>query len=241
MEKQGPIMWSTTAAGLVCWAQKIAEMFQIVSRQIKVACLILLLIVPGCTKNSKTLPYYDSPDFTPLFISDKREADKAITHTIADFKFMDQHGNEITQKNIEDKIHVANFFFTRCNSICPAMTANMRTVNKAFAQDTTVVLLSYSVTPWTDNVATLKEYAQHEGVNGNWHLLTGKTSVIYALARQSYFAEESLGYSKDSSEFLHTEHFLLVDKQKRIRGIYNGTLRLEMQGLIADIQELKKE
>jgi protein SCO1/2 len=121
------------------------------------------------------------------------------------------------------------------------MTANMRTVNKAFAQDTTVVLLSYSVTPWTDNVATLKEYAQHEGVNGNWHLLTGKTSVIYALARQSYFAEESLGYSKDSSEFLHTEHFLLVDKQKRIRGIYNGTLRLEMQGLIADIQELKKE
>jgi protein SCO1 len=229
------------AAGLVCWAQKIAEMFPTVSLQDKVAFLALFLIVLGCAKNSKTLPFYNTPDFTPIFVSDKRNVDKTITHTIADFNFTDQHGNKITQKSIEGKIHVANFFFTRCNSICPAMTTNMRTVNKAFTQDTTVVLLSYSVTPWADNVTTLKEYAQREDVTGNWHLLTGKTSVIYSLARQSYFAEESLGYSKDSSEFLHTEHFILVDKQKRIRGIYNGTLRLEMQGLIKDIQELKKE
>ena len=103
-------------------------------------------------------------------------------------------------------------------------------------------MLSYSVTPWVDSVSRLKKFADKYSIQTDkWHLLTGSTNSIYTLARQSYFAEEETGYSKDSSEFLHTEHFILVDKQGYIRGIYNGTLPLETQRLKEDIDILLKE
>ena len=144
--------------------------------------------------------------------------------------------------DIEGKIHVANFIFTSCGSICPTMTRHLKLVQDEFRSDTTVVLLSYSVTPWIDTVDKLKIFADKNGINStNWHLLTGNKSEIYTLARQSYFAEEDLGFTKDSTEFLHTEHVLLVDKNKRIRGIYNGTLQLEAEQLIEDIKTLTKE
>jgi protein SCO1/2 len=102
--------------------------------------------------------------------------------------------------------------------------------------------LSYSVTPWIDSTSVLKAFKKRNGINNpNWHFLTGSKSKIYDLARKSYFAEEDLGFTKDSTEFLHTEHFILVDKSKRIRGIYNGTLSFEMYQMIDDIQTLKKE
>lgn len=105
-----------------------------------------------------------------------------------------------------------------------------------------LVFLSFSVTPWIDNPNKLKKYKQDNEIkNPNWHFLTGTKGAIYKLARQSYFAEEDIGFSKDSTEFLHTEHFILVDKTKRIRGIYNGTLALEMQQLIDDIKILEIE
>jgi protein SCO1 len=108
--------------------------------------------------------------------------------------------------------------------------------------DKDIVLLSYSVTPWIDKPSILKRYKiNHKIENENWHFLTGNKSEIYKLARQSYFAEEEIGFSKDSAEFLHTEHFILVDKNKRIRGVYNGTLVLEMQHLLDDIKELETE
>lgn len=122
------------------------------------------------------------------------------------------------------------------------MTDNLARVNKAFANDKDVVLLSYSVTPWIDTKDRLKAYKEAKGItNKNWHFLTGDKGRIYNLARQSYFAEEDLGFTKDSTEFLHTEHVLLVDGSGRIRGIYNGTLPLEMEQLINDIFQLKKE
>ena len=190
-------------------------------------CLFLLF---SCKNTDKTvvkhLPYYNKPDFTPIFIDKADEIQEQITHKIADFAFIDQDNKEITQKIIENKIHVANFFFTSCGSICPVMTKNMSKINDVFENDETVVLLSYSVTPWIDSVARLKEYAEHNNIDSkNWHLLTGNKAKIYELARKSYFAEEDIGFSKDSTEFLHTEHFLLVDKNKKIRGIYNGTDR----------------
>lgn len=188
------------------------------------------------------LPYYNTPDFSPHFFSNAAEAKKEIPHSIADFSFSDQDGNLITQKNIEGKIHVADFFFTSCGSICPRMTHSMKMVQDAFDSDSSLVLLSYSVTPWIDSVGRLNEYAKRNNIDSKrWHLLTGSKSKIYSLARQSYFAEEELGYTKDSTEFLHTEHFLLVDKNKKIRGIYNGTLETEVQQLIADISALEKE
>ena len=118
----------------------------------------------------------------------------------------------------------------------------MKIVNDSLANDPNIVFLSYSVTPWIDKPYKLKKYmARNEIVHLNWQFLTGNKADIYKLARQSYFAEEDIGFSKDSTEFLHTEHFILVDKTKRIRGIYNGTLTLEMQQLVDDIKTLEAE
>jgi len=200
------------------------------------------LLIVGCNPKSKSLPYYNTADFTPLFISPDESVDSKITHHISSFEFFNQEGEKVSEQTLEGKIHVADFFFTSCGSICPVMTNNMTKINEAFPGDSSIVLLSFSVTPWIDNVATLKKYAtDHHITNPNWHLLTGNKSAIYELARKSYFAEEQIGFSKDSTEFLHTEHFILVDKQKRLRGIYNGTLALEIQQLIADIRLLKEE
>ncbi|HET6225595.1 MAG TPA: SCO family protein [Bacteroidia bacterium] len=207
--------------------------------------LISSFIISGCSEKHKSiehLPYYNKPDFTPHFLQTKEEAIKKITHTIADFSFLNQDSILTTQKSIEGKIHIANFIFTTCGSICPVMTSNMKIVNDSLKNDTSVVLLSYSVTPWIDKPYVLKHYVQENNIaNPNWFFLTGSKSEIYTLARTSYFAEEDLGFAKDSSEFLHTEHFILVDKNKRIRGIYNGTLRLEMNQLLEDISLLKRE
>lgn len=205
------------------------------------SCLLSCCLFLACSSPTEKLPFYNTPDFTPQFIN-AAEAKTKINHQIADFSFTDQYAKKITQAHVEGKIHVANFIFTSCGSICPVMTRNLKTVDSAFAANDKVVLLSYSVTPWIDNVPRLQLFAKNYKItNPNWHLLTGNKAAIYDLARRSYFAEESLGYTKDSTEFLHTEHMLLIDKNKKIRGIYNGTLQLEMQNLIRDIGILLKE
>jgi protein SCO1/2 len=199
-------------------------------------CASSILFHHCSSKPSQALPYYDSPDFTPYFNG------STVKHTIDTFSFTDQDGRIINNNAVKGKIHVANFFFTWCGSICPAMMDNLKQVQDTYAKDSNVVILSYTVTPWIDSVAKLKTYATARGINSfNWHLLTGNKAAIYNLARKSYFAEESFGYNKDSTEFLHTEHFLLIDKQQHIRGIYNGTLKLEVEQLVRDIALLEKE
>lgn len=188
------------------------------------------------------LPYYNTPDFTPIFLEEKEEISSKIPHQISDFSFLNQDSILISEKAIEGKIHVANFIFTYCGSICPMMTENMKIVEEQFLDDKSVVFLSFSVTPWIDKPHILKAYTERKDIkNKNWHFLTGDKATIYDLARKSYFAEEDIGFTKDSTEFLHTEHFILVDQNKRIRGIYNGTLLLEMKQLASDILALKEE
>lgn len=221
------------------WAQKTVVMFQTV---LFLKCTLLLFsLFSGCTNQSEhSLPYYNDADFTPLFLSNSTTIETTISHKIAPFSFKNQHNNTVSEKDIDGKIHVANFIFTSCGSICPTMTKHMQVLSHNYQKSNDVVLLSYSVTPWIDSVKTLKTYTENHGIDDpNWHFLTGNKSKIYQLARQSYFAEESIGFSKDSTEFLHTEHFILVDKHKRIRGIYNGTLALEIKQLIADIAQLQ--
>lgn len=207
--------------------------------------LLSSLLIFSCNQkkiDAIKLPYYNEPTFTPIFEKENADIKKEITHTVGDFSFLDQDSTVISQKDIEGKIHIANFIFTTCGSICPTMTRNLKIVNDSLINSKNLVFLSYSVTPWIDNPDKLKKYKQDNEIkNANWHFLTGTKADIYKLARQSYFAEEDIGFSKDSTEFLHTEHFILVDKTKRIRGIYNGTLTLEMQQLIEDIKTLEKE
>ena len=188
------------------------------------------------------MPYYNDPDFNPIFIKNKIEVAEKITHQIDSFSFLNQDSIIVTQSIFKNKIHVANFIFTTCGSICPIMTSNFKIVSDSFKNNNNVVMLSYSVTPWIDKPSVLKKYINKNGINNlNWHFLTGDRTSIYKLARQSYFAEENIGFSKDSSQFLHTEHVILVDRTNRIRGVYNGTLSLEMQHLIEDIRSLENE
>lgn len=203
--------------------------------------LAFTTLLTACQPTPDSLPYYDTPDFTPVFATDNG-IEESVPHTIAAFSFTNQRGQTVTEQTVADKIHVASFMFTTCGVVCPITTDNLQTVSRAFADDTSVVFLSYSVTPWIDTPERLRQYAQLKRIqNPRWHLLTGKKFEIYRLARRSYFAEEDLGFTKDSTEFLHTEHFILVDQGQRIRGVYNGTLSLETKQLIADINRLKEE
>ena len=212
--------------------------------RIVLASISLFFLMAACRQQPsvKALPYYNTPDFSPFFLNRAASVEKIITHTIGRFDLKNQNGHAFSEKDVEGKIHVANFFFTGCGSICPGMMNKIAKLNHAYEKDSAVVFLSFSVTPWRDSVSRLREYANTNKINApNWHLLTGPKSDIYTLARRSYFAEEALGFTKDSTDFLHTEHVLLVDKTGRIRGIYNGTLDLDMEQLERDIRLLKAE
>ncbi|HWB26368.1 MAG TPA: SCO family protein [Chitinophagaceae bacterium] len=203
-----------------------------------------LLLIAACkrTEISGRLPFYNSPEFSPYWLSGKTEIAKTITHTITMLSFTNQDNKKVSTNDFRGKIHVADFFFTSCGSICPKMKDSFNKLQSRFMADSNVLLVSYTVTPWIDSVARLKAYADRNGViTGKWQLLTGSQKDIYALARKSYFAEEETGFNKDSSEFLHTEHFVLVDRNLRLRGIYNGTLPLEIERLTEDIRTLEHE
>ena len=197
----------------------------------------ILTTIVGC-KNEVMLPYYNTPDFTPIFL-DKHEAKKLIYHSISDFEFESDKDIKISKKNLKNKVHVASFFFTQCGSICPVMINNLKVLEKKYEKSDDFAILSFSVTPWIDSVQKLKSFVKDNEIKmKNWYFLTGEKSKIYKLARKSYFAEENLGFTKDSSDFLHTEHVILVDKNLKIRGIYNSTLPLEIKNLSADIDIL---
>ncbi len=204
---------------------------------------VLLILLVGCKSKptESSLPFINKPDFTPEWISEDDTAYKNI-HRIPVFSFTDQDGKIVTEKTVEGKIYVADFIFTRCGSICPKMTTNMALIQSVFKNNDEVLLLSHSVTPEMDSVPALKKYAEAKGViSGKWHLLTGKEEDIYALAKRQYFAGDTIGYYQTGNEFLHTENFILIDKFRRIRGVYNGTLPVEAERLIDDINTLLKE
>ncbi|MEQ9423018.1 MAG: SCO family protein [Cyclobacteriaceae bacterium] len=187
------------------------------------------------------LPFYNSSDFTPLWIEEGEEGYKEI-HTIEGFTFQNQEGETVTEKNFENKIYVANFFFTICPSVCPRMTENLKKVQEKFSNDPEVLLLSHTVMPWVDSVEVLKKFAIQREINPDtWHLVTGSKEDLYGIGRNSYFADEGFGKSiTEEADFLHTENVVLVDRKRRIRGVYNGTLPLDMKRLIEDIESLKE-
>ena len=205
------------------------------------ASLFIIAICCKPTPKTDILPFITKPDLTPEWIS---EGDKNYTsiHTIPPFEFTNQDGEVVTEKTVEGKIFTANFIFTRCGSICPTMTDNIHILQTEFMNDPEVIFLSHTVAPWQDSVDVLKKYAQAKGiVSHKWHLLTGDKAAISTIAKKEYFAGDSMGYYGNTNDFLHTENVMLIDKKRRIRGVYNGTLPIEMQRIIEDIRTLKQE
>lgn len=173
-------------------------------------------------KPNKSLPIYNPSDINPEMV-DSTIQYVADNHRIADFSFTNQNGKRITQKNYEGKIYVADFFFTTCGSICPKMTNNMVWLQNQIKNNPKVLLLSHSVTPDIDSVPVLKKYALEKGVmDSKWNLVTGNKKDIYYIARKSYLAVKT-GKPEELYDMVHTENFVLVDDQRRVRGFYDGT------------------
>jgi protein SCO1/2 len=202
--------------------------------------IVTVSLFYNALKPQKTLPIYNPADVNPELV-DSTVQYVAKYHTIGDFSFTNQNGKTITQKEYEGKIYVADFFFTTCGSICPIMTTNMMDVQKAFADNPKVMILSHTVTPEIDSVPVLKKYAVEKGViDSKWNLVTGDKKDIYRMARKSYLAVK-LGKPEELYDMVHTENFVLVDAERRVRGFYDGTKKEEVKKLIDDIQWLLTE
>jgi protein SCO1/2 len=161
-------------------------------------------------------------------------------HKIAHFCLLDQQGSVASLKDWEDKIVVADFFFTHCPVVCPKMTRSLKNVQAMYAGDKELLIASFSVDPERDSVGQLKKYAGKMDIRDNWRLLTGDKKEIYGLARNSFLITATDG-DGGPQDFIHSELLVLIDKQQRIRGYYNGTISSEADNLIRDISRLKKE
>ncbi|MDY8137049.1 SCO family protein [Aquimarina sp. 2201CG5-10] len=199
---------------------------------------IIISIIYSILKPERVLPIYE-PDMVNTELVDSTVQYIRKYHKIADFSLTNQNGKKVTQRDYENKIYVADFFFTTCQTICPIMTGHMKEIQERLKNDNEVLLLSHSVTPQIDSVARLKKYALDKGVDdAKWNLVTGDKKQIYDLARKSYLAAKSDG-DGGPYDMVHTENFVLVDKKKRIRGFYDGTNPEDIDRLLEDIHILK--
>ncbi|MDH7913591.1 SCO family protein [Winogradskyella sp. SYSU M77433] len=201
---------------------------------------IIILIIYNILNVKKPLPIYQPAMVSEELVDSTIQYQKKY-HKIADFELINQNGETITQDTYEDKIYVADFFFTTCQTICPIMTDHMFEIQKKILSDDEVMLLSHSVTPKIDSVAQLRKYATEKGViDRKWNLVTGDKKQIYELARKSYLAVKTDG-NGDEYDMIHTENFMLIDKKRQIRGFYDGTNPEDIDQLLKDIAILKKE
>lgn len=188
----------------------------------------------------KPLPVYQPSDINPRLVDPALQM-KNRDHRVSDFNLINQLGDTVSLASMEGKIYVADFFFTRCPTICPVMSKNLEKVQETFADEEDFMILSHSVTPVADSVSVMYDYAvDHNADHSKWWFLTGEKPEIYRLARKSYFAvlDEGDGGMQD---FIHTENFVLVDKERRLRGYYDGTKESEIERLIEDVEILLEE
>ena len=184
-----------------------------------------------------TLPVY-SPNMISTELVDQSIQYVKKYHKISDFSLTNQNGETISEQFYDNKIYVADFFFTTCPTICPIMTENMFYIQEKTINEE-ILLASFSVTPEIDSVAQLKKYAIEKGVDDKkWNLLTGDKKEIYELARKSYLVAKDDG-DGGKYDMIHTENFVLIDKERRIRGFYDGTNIEEMGKLLDDIKILQ--
>lgn len=191
--------------------------------------------------NEKKLPIIQPRDLNAEMVNPEL-LEVGIGHRIGDFSLLNQKGETITLDDVKGKVFVAEYFFTTCQSICPKMTAQMTRVQKKFKGNNDFKMLSFTVYPEHDTVEVMKEYAEkHKAIEGQWHFLTGNKEELYHLARNSFFVlkpAEAANLGDAGSDFIHTNNFVLVDQELRIRGYYDGTNISEVNVLMEDIQIL---
>ena len=204
---------------------------QLLVKLFAIVLIVLNLLSCNVFSNNEILPYYNSQDLTPVW-NIKNE------HRITAFNLVDQNGKNFGSNLLNDKIYIANFFFTTCPGICPKMTKCFKVLQDSISLMNHVELVSFSVMPWIDTVNKLKKYGEENGVNpAKWHLLTGDKSIIYSLGRSSFFADNNK--LTDSTTFLHTDKMYLIDKNQQIRGVYNATNMNDISRVLTDIKALK--
>ena len=205
-----------------------------------VVSIAAILMFYNVLKPEEKLPIYQ-PNMVSFQLVDSTVQHVKRFHKIKDFNLVNQNGEKVTNENYRDKIYIADFFFTTCQGICPIMKENMIILQDEYKDDDQVYLLSHTVTPEIDTKEVLKKYSLEKGViDSKWNLVTGDKKQIYNLARKSYLVAEDIEES-ELFEMIHTENFVLVDPERRIRGFYDGTDQESMNALIYDIKVLKKE
>jgi protein SCO1/2 len=207
---------------------------------IKYLFYFLFLALIACSSEVKKLPILGEREAISKIVDGKEVID-TLYATVPPFSFINQEGDTVTQALVQHKIYVADFFFVSCPTICPIMKREMLRVYQAFKGDTSLYLLSHTIDPQHDTIALLKQFATDLGVEGKqWQFLTGQREKIYEMAEKGYYAT-ALPDSTEPGGFVHSGGFILVDRQGRVRGIYDGTDAQKVDELIADIALLKKE
>ena len=196
-------------------------------------CLLLVTLLSACSKKKEAA--------LPIFGEREVNGTDTVYHTVADFKFVDQDSAIVTNETFAGKIYVADFFFTSCRTICPIMKSQLRRAYDSLANDTDVLLLSHTIDPEYDTVALLHDFAERLDVKSSkWHFVTGKKDDIYKIAQTSYFATALEDKTEDDG-FIHSGAFLLVDKERRLRGKYDGTKEEDVNRMLSDIRKLERE
>jgi protein SCO1 len=232
-------------------------------RYTKAGILILTLVIPALFflfLKYMGQNHYTIPRFIPLIdsstnsvvmkkrlkVGSSEAVMDTVFRTIPAFSLIDQYSNTFTNKNVKDKIYVANFIFTRCGLICPKLTSQMARVQDSFLGMDDVLLVSHSVDPKFDTPAVLKKYSKEkDAIPGKWFFLTGPKKEIYQLAMKGYFVpiSDASDYDKliksPDETFIHTERLILIDKDGVIRGFYDGTDAKEVDRLIVEIKILR--
>lgn len=202
------------------------------NRLLKFLMLLMIVTAFGCQQKVEKLPIYGRKQI---------DGNDTTYHTIADYKFVNQDSNYVTPATFKDKIYVSDFFFTTCRSICPIMKTQMLRVYEKYKDNPNVVLLSHSIDPEYDTVGLLRDFADKLGVTSDkWHFVTGNKDEIYRLGQTSYMVTAV----EDSSEpdgIVHDGRFVLVDRQRRVRGAYDGTKEEQVDVLMKDIDRLLRE
>ena len=214
---------------------------------ITIIAIVVTYFVAFNDFEKETLPILSPRDINPELVDSSLHnrgiGTEGIYHQISPFNLVDQHGLEVSENVIENKVVVVDFFFVSCGSICPIMTKNLKRVHEFYKKNPNVLILSHTVWPEMDSVSVLNNYAnEHDANYETWRFLTGDKKELYRLARKDYMVVPSIidpNYQHGSeADFIHTENVVLIDKKKRIRGYYDGTDENAMKKLVSDIGKL---